>query len=175
MSKLFLISDTHFGHKNILLYEERPFDSISEMDESLVENWNNVVSKEDKVICLGDFSFYNKEKTEQIFNLLNGKISLVLGNHDRSRTVSWFRDIGFMNVYEYPICIDGFYWLSHEPMYMCRNMPYVNIHGHIHNKKLTDGILLPQHINVCVEHIDYKPIDFEEIRSRYINPDSLEI
>jgi calcineurin-like phosphoesterase family protein len=62
MQNIFMISDMHFGHKNIMLYEVRPFKSVEDMDNSIIQNWNKVVGKNDKVFVLGDVSFYNKEK-----------------------------------------------------------------------------------------------------------------
>jgi len=164
---LYLISDTHFGHDKILTYENRPFKNIHEMNKSLINNWNSTVTKDDVVICLGDFSFLNKKENINILSKLNGNKELILGNHDRSRSVNWWKSCGFSNVYKYPICIDEFFWLSHEPMYMCRTMPYINIHGHTHSKILFDGIKPNQFVNVCVENIGYRPINFYEIKRRY--------
>ena len=61
MAKDFFIADTHFGGENIRRYENRPFETAEEMDEKLIENWNRVVSEEDTVYVLGDFSEYNDE------------------------------------------------------------------------------------------------------------------
>ena len=167
MNKLYLISDQHFGHKNMIDYENRPFKDVDEMYEILIKNWNSIVTKGDTVICLGDFSFYNKEITTQIISQLKGRKELILGNHDRRKSVTWWMSTGFDIVYKYPVCIDGFYWLSHEPMYMNRGMPYVNIHGHLHSKDIGDGILPFQHFNVSVEKIGYKPINFEVIKNMF--------
>ena len=71
--KIFFISDTHFGHKNILKYEDRPFKNIEEMDVEMINRWNKKVSKEDKVYILGDFSFGDKEYTMRILDELNEK------------------------------------------------------------------------------------------------------
>lgn len=63
--KVFVISDTHFGHKNIIDYCNRPFKSIEEMDEALIKNWNETVSNDDVVIHLGDFGL-GKKSTSQV-------------------------------------------------------------------------------------------------------------
>ena len=68
---VYLISDTHFGHKNIISYCNRPFSSVEEMDKTLIKNWNSVVKKEDTVYHLGDFAFGNKEFTQKIIKQLN--------------------------------------------------------------------------------------------------------
>ena len=95
MSKTFFIADLHFGHKNIIEYEHRPFKDIETMDEKIVQNWNNIVSKEDRVFVLGDVSFYDKEKTINIVSGLNGHKNLILGNHDRGRNIDYWYQCGF--------------------------------------------------------------------------------
>ena len=102
MSKIFLTADMHFGHSNILKYENRPFDSIEAMDTALIKNWNNVVSKRNTVFVAGDVSFYNKEKTAQVIQQLFGKKILIKGNHDE-RNNQWWMDVGFHAVSPYPI------------------------------------------------------------------------
>lgn len=160
MQNVYLYSDPHFGHTNIIKYENRPFKDAEEMDKVLIDNWNQVVKKEDKVFILGDLSFYNKDKTKEIVNKLNGYKVLILGNHDTGRSMTWWKEIGLDEIYQYPIIYDGFYILSHEPMYLNENMPYANIHGHTHHLKYDSR----QFYNVSVECIDYKPIKFEDVK-----------
>ena len=81
--KRFYIADTHFGHKNIIRYDNRPFNSVHEMDNELIENWNSVVSNDDIVYILGDISWYDDSKTANIFSRLNGHKILIKGNHDK--------------------------------------------------------------------------------------------
>jgi calcineurin-like phosphoesterase family protein len=164
MSNVYVISDHHFGHTNIIDFESRPFRDADEMTETMIEKWNAVVTKDDKVIHLGDFSFLNKDKTASIVSRLNGYKTLILGNHDRGRSRSWWLDAGFDEVSENPIVYNGFYFLSHEPMYMNKHMPYVNVHGHIHGQKYEGK----QYINVSVELWDYTPISFEQIKAMVV-------
>lgn len=84
---IFFTSDTHFGHKNIIKYCDRPFKDVNEMDESLIMNWNNTVPLDGVVFHLGDLSFGNESYTTDIINRLNGKIILVDGNHDDIDTI----------------------------------------------------------------------------------------
>lgn len=74
-------SDTHFGHKKML--EFRPFETVEEMDDNLIYNWNSRVDKSDRVYHLGDFSFHTREETAKILDRLNGMIHLIKGNHDK--------------------------------------------------------------------------------------------
>ncbi|SFL74640.1 Calcineurin-like phosphoesterase superfamily protein [Paenibacillus sp. 1_12] len=164
MTNVFVISDHHFGHTNIIDFESRPFSDANEMTETMIEKWNAVVAKDDKVFHLGDFSFLNKEKTASIVSRLNGYKYLILGNHDRGRSRRWWLDVGFDEVSEQAIVYNGFYFLSHEPMYMNKHMPYVNIHGHIHGQKYEGK----QYINVSVEQWDYTPVSFEYIKAMVV-------
>ena len=83
MGKNFYISDTHFGHQNVIKFDSRPFSSTEEMEEVIVGNWNKVVSKEDTVYILGDF-VWGKNESEwiRILDRLMGSKILIMGNHD---------------------------------------------------------------------------------------------
>ena len=83
MPKIFFTSDQHFGHKNVIRYDNRPFTSVEDMDEALIRNWNAKVTEKDTVYVLGDISWYNDETTATIFNSLKGHKILIKGNHDR--------------------------------------------------------------------------------------------
>ncbi|MBP2656742.1 MAG: phosphoesterase [Firmicutes bacterium] len=161
MGNIFMISDMHFGHKHIIRYENRPFATVDEMDNTMIQNWNQMIGKDDVVFVLGDVSFYNKEKTTQIIQSLHGYKTLIIGNHDEGRSVTWWREVGFEEVYRYPIVYEKFYILSHDPLYMSKNMPYANIHGHTHHLKYEDT----QFFNVSVECINYTPMRFDEIKA----------
>ncbi|SFJ42222.1 Calcineurin-like phosphoesterase superfamily protein [Paenibacillus sp. UNC496MF] len=164
MGKTFFISDHHFGHTHIIDFESRPFANAEEMDETMIAKWNAVVGEGDKVFHLGDFSFLNRARTQAIVERLNGYKHLILGNHDRGRGRQWWLDAGFDEASEHPIIYKDFFFLSHEPMYMNRHMPYVNVHGHIHGQKYEGA----QHFNVSVEHWDYTPLTFEQIRDAVV-------
>ena len=78
----FYIADMHFGHKNIIRYDNRPFGSVEEMDKALIQLWNETVGSDDIVYILGDFSWYKEDKTAFILGCLKGHKVLVKGNHD---------------------------------------------------------------------------------------------
>lgn len=161
MTREFIIADTHFGHKNIIHYENRPFIDEDVMDEVLIKNWNDTVSKEDVVYHLGDVSFRNKEKTKEIMNQLNGKKTLIMGNHDpHTGTPKWWFEC-FDFVINGSLLIKEFIILSHAPVYTSMNTPYCNIHGHTHG----DITYRPNTKRFCVsaEMVDYKPMLLTDI------------
>lgn len=165
MSKRYLISDMHFGHEGIIRYENRPFACATDMDAAIINNWNKIVEPGDLVFVLGDVSFYPKDKTVEIVSSLKGRKHLILGNHDLIYDEVFWKEAGFEFVSRYPICLDEFYWLSHEPMFLTTSMPYANIYGHIHSKTMSTGVEPNQYVNVSVEHINYTPILFENIKA----------
>lgn len=158
----FFIADPHFGHKAIIAYENRPFSTVGEMDETIITNWNQVVGKKDKVYLLGDLSFYKDEKTAEIVSRLRGYKYLILGNHDHKNVKSYY-EMGFHRVYDHPIILDDFWMLSHAPLYTNSNMPYANIFGHVHGSKQYTHYS-NQSFCVSVERIDYTPIEFGEVK-----------
>lgn len=166
MAKDFFIADTHFGGENIRRYENRPFVTVEEMDEKLIENWNKIVTERDTVYVLGDFSDYmDEEKEKKILAQLKGTKILVMGNHDRHRTPERWRKLGFSECSPWQIVYKDFYLLSHEPMYINSNMPYANFYGHVHgNPSYKDAC--KQSVCVSVERIAYAPMQFEVLNER---------
>lgn len=166
MAKDFFIADTHFGGENIRRYENRPFETVQVMDEKMIENWNAVVSPEDTVYVLGDFSDYrDTNKDVEILAKLQGRKILIMGNHDSHRTPQEWRDAGFTECYSLPVLYEGFFLLSHEPLYISENMPYANFYGHVHaNPSYKDAS--KQSVCVSVERISYTPMEFAVLRGR---------
>lgn len=158
-------ADTHFHHANIIKYCSRPYVDVPEMNEKLIENWNSVVGKNDIVWHLGDFSFGSRDKLEAMFKQLNGKINIVLGNHDKLK-VSDYYEIGFHRVYDVPVIINDFFMLSHQPIqWITDSMPYVNIYGHVHNSGMY-STWTKNTCCACVERHDYTPISWKYIIER---------
>lgn len=155
---VFFIADLHFDDERILRYENRPFENVKQMNETIIKNWNYKVTKNDIVFILGDIG------NEAYIKELNGKKYLIKGNHDAKKNQE-YRACGFEEVYNYPIIYENFWILSHEPMYINQNMPYANLFGHVHQSPqyMTYS---KQHYCVTVERIDYTPITFEEIKQK---------
>lgn len=154
--KIFITSDTHFCHKNIIKYTGRPFKTIEEMNEVLIKNWNNKVKKDDLVIHLGDFGLGKEPDIRNIRNKLNGTIILIKGNHDYKIT----KKLNFL-IIEGNLKIGNIVF-SHHPLL---DIPkgFFNIHGHIHEKESLRGV------NISVEKTNYEPISLEELVARLKN------
>ena len=161
MSKTFVIADTHFGDDNIRKFENRPFDTVIQMTRGLIERWNETVSENDTVYVLGDFCVESEIKTVLAENKLNGKIILIVGNHDKGFEDE-YRKYG-VEVIEHPIILDGFWILSHEPMYVSEQTPYANVFGHVHNNPMYKTVSSRSYC-VSVERIVYRPIEFSEVK-----------
>ena len=156
----------HFGHSNMIKYENRPFKDIYEMEEVIIRNWNNKIKKEYYVYVLGDVSFYPKEKTKEIINQLNGRKILIMGNHDKRKSTKYWKEVGFEDVSKYPILFDDKYLLSHEPRYeIASSRLYFNIHGHLHSKEVSNKPEM--FFNVSVERNNYRPVDFEKVEMTF--------
>lgn len=183
--KIFLTSDTHFWHKNIIKYCNRPwnsgfdsngepvilFDDIERMNETMIQNWNAVVGPEDTVYHLGDVLFGDRTRLPVITQRLNGHKRLVLGNHDSAPgsldPVRFYMDAGFERVYDRSIVIQDFIILSHFPMSAIGlNSPFYNCYGHVHNSSMFET-WTKNSCCVCVERHDYKPVSLDTIKVKY--------
>ena len=148
---IYFIADTHFSEENIMRYENRPFIDVTEMNDEMLRRWNSVVNQDDEVYVLGDFGADGQEKS--ILNQLNGKKYLIKGNHD-AKFNDYYREAGFRD----------FWILSHEPLYVNRNMPYANLFGHVHDSPIIKTYS-KHHYCVSVERINYTPISLDDIIS----------
>lgn len=162
-SKVWFIADTHFDHLNIIKYCDRPFTNTEEMNQCLINNWNKVVKKNDRVFMLGDFALCGKNKIIEIGKQLNGRKTLILGNHDGGSLQTYY-NAGFEMVSKYPIVFND-YILSHYPV-DCSSTLFKNIYGHVHNSEQYRDVTLND-ICVSVERINYTPISLEEIEKKF--------
>ena len=149
-----VISDTHFYHSKILGYCQRPFETVEEMNEVLIKNWNSVINEDDIVYILGDFCFGNKEMLREIVSQLKGRKILILGNHDRL-TKGAYLDVGFETVTKNPMIVDEDFILSHHPLQGDLGRFY-NIHGHKH-KLPSEAQFSPKHFDIGVDDHNFFP------------------
>lgn len=159
--KTYFIADQHFGDANIIRYENRPFRTVEEMDRIMVERWNSIVNKEDRVYVLGDFSNYPLSVTKKIVSALEGEKILICGNHDVCLPEEYY-ECGFAEVSRLPVIWNEFWILSHQPMYINDNMPYANIFGHVHGNKIYSDYSAKSFC-ASVERIGYTPISLEAV------------
>ena len=174
MRNIWVISDTHFQHANILTFRDsntnshvRNFASVEEMDQTMIDNWNSVVKPGDKVYHLGDVFFGSKDTFIPLWKKLNGQKRLILGNHDDAKFFCKHELVAKVDMWRmFP---EFGLLLTHVPVHEStlregrfRNydgLP-INVHGHIHQNPAPS----PQHKVVCVEQINYTPIHIEEVR-----------
>lgn len=153
VNRVFVIADTHFGHKRIIEADmekgSRPFDTIEQHDEELVYRWNTTVKKHDTVWHLGDVGF--GENFWDYVARLNGIKKLVMGNHDNHDTNLYLKY--FTRLYGCMKLRNALF--SHAPVHpnQLRRFP-LNIHGHMHAKSVGD----PSYICVSVEQTNLAPI-----------------
>ena len=182
MPAVFLYSDPHFSHQGVCKFlradgvtKLRPFDNAEEMDEVLVERFNERVRPGDKCYFLGDIAI--NKKALSILHRLNGDKVLIKGNHDIYKLkdyTPYFRDVRAYHV------MNGLI-LSHIPIHESSMGRFgAQIHGHLHEKRVmkpcgfnakTGEIMYsdeidPRYFNVSVEQIDYAPILFEDAIKR---------
>lgn len=183
MADIYVISDTHFGHANIIykFTPPRPFNTITEHDQALIDNWNSVVRPQDHVYHLGDVCM--KKYHLGIVKKLNGHKRLVRGNHDIFRTRDYI-DVGFEEIYGVRVFLPNTQQnktglvLTHIPLHP-NHIPggFKNVHGHLHLNKVlkeievetgigmsTDFVPDDTYINVSCEQINYTPVLLESLR-----------
>jgi calcineurin-like phosphoesterase family protein len=184
--KVFFISDTHFDHANIIRYCKRPFHSVSQMNEALVRNWNNVISDNDTVYVLGDVGYGRGHRSiDYWFGKLKGKIMFVRGNHDKGPVrkaeeipngmLLTYHGNEFMLMHdpERPENWKG--WIIHGDAHNndLNNYPFINFEEIKHTVKkirlnksgkiIEKQIIAGKTINVSAEVINYTPVLLDEI------------
>lgn len=163
------ISDTHLFHTNMLKFVDnrfsekpriRPFNSLDEMHEKIVENWNKNVKDGDYVYHLGDVTFQYHKGFNELMSRLKGHKRLIVGNHDKiwnPALSKWFDKAMLWHGFK-----EHNFTASHLPLRLdgLRDGKF-NVHGHTHQNMVGD----PHYINVCVEVRDYTPVHLDTIIS----------
>jgi calcineurin-like phosphoesterase family protein len=164
---IWFTADWHLLHKNIIHLEDRPFDSLNEMHETIVNNWNEVVDEKDTIYNLGDITFGSKEKTLEIIYELKGNIYVIRGNHDKGLDKLASR---FCGIYDYLELKKEKIILFHYPIISWNGSykDFIHLHGHCH------GNLRPiydsngkeyksKRLDVGIESHDYYPINLDRV------------
>jgi len=165
----YVISDTHFGHKSIIKYCDRP----KYHEELIVANWRKKVKKNDVILHLGDLMMggddYFYHFKSEIAPKLTGKKYIVLGNHDKRKYD--YDELGFevikpfkINYRQHEVSFD------HYPkLFKSEDEPKIHVHGHIHNHEYSRGEKTRWgNINVSVEVINYKPRNVARLLNKQI-------
>ncbi len=160
----FFTSDIHFGHKNVIRFCNRPFKTVSEMNESIVENWNNLVTDHDRVFVVGDVFLCDPGIAKTYIERLNGYKILIKGNHDMHEKK--MLEVGFDEFhkeYDYTMPDGRLALLKHYPSPDCivEEKYDLTIHGHIHIDKRVNG----KKINVSTDIWDYTPVSIDRLAS----------
>lgn len=180
MSKIWFTSDTHFKSERTLQLSKRPFDSVMEMDNTIINNWNSLIDKNDTVYHLGDFGKYDYIKE------LNGTVILICGNYEITDIIGKFNSncekfkdtllkLGFRDVkikgYDYNF---DYYseWISENDKKWSLNMSHkpselpnvfalnqFNLFGHIHGLQKVKK----RGLNVGIDAHNYEPIDVDTV------------
>src|SRR4051794_11381362 len=161
MGEVWFTSDNHFGHAGARGFYRRPFQSVVEMDQRMVENWNAVVQPEDEVWHLGDFAVRQPpERVRWLLTALNGRKHLIAGNNDDAHVTScaeWASVQSYMET-----VVDGrTLILCHYPFRTWRDMGKgaINLHGHSHGRLKP----MPRQFDVGVDAWDFRPVTLAQV------------
>jgi calcineurin-like phosphoesterase family protein len=178
-------ADPHYFHESVIQFGKRPFATLEEMHEALISRWNARVTRKDEVFVIGDFAWRNKAADNgdlaSIFHRLNGKKTLIVGNHDNKAILAlpWTEVSYRKGIKENGNRV----WMSHNPerswndMYKGSYHFYGHEHGNVVNYSLhNNAVGKGGSCDVGVDCWDWKPVSFEEVVDRIIktgkpNPD----
>jgi len=168
MSETWFTSDIHFGHRRVLQFEpvNRPFQSLEDMNVTIIHNWNKLIGPADLVYVLGDFAF-NREGL-RLAKVLHGRKKLILGNHDIFSTADYLE---YFDSLHGALFLNRVLALTHIPIHP-NEFGYrsgVNVHGHLHGKLVTKGPYQDpdeRYFNACLEQNNMKPFHMDEVMKR---------
>lgn len=168
---IYFTSDVHFGHEDIVKLYGRPFPSVEDMDETIIQNWNSRVCETDEVYILGDLMFRAEKPAHEYLERLNGKKHLIVGNHDND----WLGQSGVARYFESVSTLTSIsdgerrLVLCHYPM-MTWDGKYrgaYHIYGHIHENKRGEYWPLLEtmkdSLNAGMDVNNFRPVTFDEL------------
>lgn len=167
---IFFTSDLHFGHENIIKLTKRPFKDVQEMDETLIKNWNAVVSPADTVYVLGDFAYRLRKRLHDYTSALNGTRHLILGNHDRLPRVEYERNFHSVQSYLELDIGKNFIVLFHYPIlsWNRRARGSWHLYGHVHTAGQMPPIADQRTCNVSTDVHNFTPVSYDTLAQTMI-------
>lgn len=173
---IYYISDLHFGHANVIRFDNRPFSDVHEMDKYMIELWNMRVKDEDHVYVVGDVSLNNSLPVEKYLAQLKGHKHLIKGNHDGKLLKN-------EKAREYFESIDDILQITDEGRRVCMcHYPLAewpgyykggyHVYGHIHNNT-NDAFHIMKNmdraLNAAVAINNYMPVTLDELIRNNVN------
>ena len=161
LDNIWLCSDHHFSHKNIIKHANRPYDDIKVMNNDMLDKHNALVNEDDIVFMLGDVVMGSTDLGNKFLDQMNGYKILLIGNHDWERGRKKIKEYNVDEMHvSYYLDFAGV-MMTHAPFdsHIPFSNGFLSIHGHIHENVID----CDQYRNVCVEHTDYAPIKLSEI------------
>jgi calcineurin-like phosphoesterase family protein len=162
--KIYVISDTHFNHENILKFTGddgkyfRKFSDVHDMNEYIIDRWNKIVRPQDIIYHLGDVYFGHEKAAAEILGRLNGRKRLILGNHDNPKAKPLYN--AFQKIHMWRYFPEYKALLTHVPVHPSAiRGSDINVHGHTHEKGSPEG----PYKSVCVELTDYMPVELASL------------
>lgn len=173
MREIWVSSDPHFGHANILKFEDKDgkkfrgdlFKDVDEMNEKILYNHNKKVAPGDIWYCLGDVYFGDANKADALLSRMNGKKRLVIGNHDNPKSQVLLKHFEKMMIWRnFP---EKRILMTHVPVHESTLFEFAkydyNVHGHIHQHESPNR----NYINMSMENINYDPVNIDDIVRLY--------
>lgn len=163
MKKTFFSSDWHLGHKNIITYDKRPFDSVEEMNNTIIKNYNSVVGPDDDFFYLGDFCF-DRHRAEEFLSQLQGNLYFIRGNHDNHDMIKAYRKFGYYFGDFAEVKVNG------QSITLCHYAMKVwnkshrgtwHLYGHSHHSLPDDPHSLS--FDIGVNGHNYYPLEFSQV------------
>jgi len=177
---IYITADNHFGHTNVIKYCKRPFSSVEEMDEVMIERWNSKVKRNDTVYHLGDFTLFGSKRALEYFSKLNGQIYIITNwnHHDKNwigkivgRPEGMYQNtiyeskslhhVRLIDTISYPLGLGKYIVMCHYPIEEWDRKHYgsIHLHGHSHGNSRK----IPNRYDVGVDCWDFYPVTLEEI------------
>lgn len=174
----FFTSDTHFGHKNIINLCHRPFDSVEEMNEAMVTNWNNTVNDDSIIFHLGDIVFGGTGVWENTVAKLKGHIILILGNHEcknmKEKHKTYFDFITpqvEISIEGREIILNHYPFLTYGGVWRSSENAVWQLHGHCHTGPNSNGaddgrcaLRFPTQLEVGVDAFNFTPVSWKTVK-----------